>query len=700
MDVEDENNSYLKYLNDTETPSAYLVENNEVGLFSVEPIFTEMEASDWPQEGFPLLLTSSLITEECTPASDIPNNLSDVLPSEPSYENIANHEEDSNTHYEETIETLHQKSVIDSSENNLMQVKNQLIFSNDTVQATEISFDQSDEDKNEIAVDQNCLQIMQHGIQQNGDDDNFIAVYGNDSNLDLETNENYILIESPKNLNNIIQVVKSDHNTPTNLQPTVNHLNKKPKVLVKNIRKSMNDLFSTVIANKCRICSFLCEDLEQIRKHINDRHPECMFNQNGLANGTSILLKNTNKNSIEIIEGNKEFTVYICKECHTVFIDNNELIKHMNQVHKTVSEEDCGNTDEKTKTECDQPILLKKQEKIMQKVKCSVKGCMARFPSDDHRRKHEKLHVNDLKSSFKCTECDKIFAMWPTTRVHMYKEHGMDFGMIVCPVCNLFKSYRTIQVVRHMMIHSEEKPFLCAQCGKTFKQLTQLKNHEVIHKVPEDLPTWTKLKKCPKCDKFLANSKILKSHIKTVHEGIKPFICNICGHKSSRKEMLTLHIRQHTATKPFECDYCTFRTGDPNSLRKHSMKHMKAASYQCPYCPYNCIQTGSLKNHFERKHKDQPGVFYCKHCSFSTINETLIPSHEKLHEVDKGQTCDQADSLPVNQFNDNDLQTDEETQSCFLNTESHIEETVDNGGITIPAGLEIPPLISSHNGIL
>lgn len=63
MDVEDEPNSYLKYLNDSETPNAYLLENNEVGLFSVEPIFTEMEATDWPQEGFPLLLTNSLIKE-------------------------------------------------------------------------------------------------------------------------------------------------------------------------------------------------------------------------------------------------------------------------------------------------------------------------------------------------------------------------------------------------------------------------------------------------------------------------------------------------------------------------------------------------------------------------------------------------------------------------------------------------------------
>lgn len=64
MDPEDEPNSYLKFLNDAEAPNnAFLLENNEVGLFSVEPMFTEIGTTDWPQEGFPLLLTQGLITE-------------------------------------------------------------------------------------------------------------------------------------------------------------------------------------------------------------------------------------------------------------------------------------------------------------------------------------------------------------------------------------------------------------------------------------------------------------------------------------------------------------------------------------------------------------------------------------------------------------------------------------------------------------
>lgn len=37
----------------------------------------------------------------------------------------------------------------------------------------------------------------------------------------------------------------------------------------------------------------------------------------------------------------------------------------------------------------------------------------------------------------------------------------------------------------HLAIHDEVHPFVCHECGKGFKQLSQLKNHQVIHKNPE-----------------------------------------------------------------------------------------------------------------------------------------------------------------------------------------------------------------------
>lgn len=137
--------------------------------------------------------------------------------------------------------------------------------------------------------------------------------------------------------------------------------------------------------------------------------------------------------------------------------------------------------------------------------RCTVRGCLAAFPSEELRRRHESLHIGNTKSMFKCSDCDKQFMSWVILRGHMHKEHGADFGMIVCPMCSMFKTYRTgtcpcvsryffwfvnvllVMMFKHMMIHSDVKPFLCSDCGKSFRQLSQLKNHEACHKLPDDV---------------------------------------------------------------------------------------------------------------------------------------------------------------------------------------------------------------------
>lgn len=45
-------------------------------------------------------------------------------------------------------------------------------------------------------------------------------------------------------------------------------------------------------------------------------------------------------------------------------------------------------------------------------------------------------------------------------------------------------------------------------------------------------------KTCEICERKFVNGKTLSKHIKTVHNKIKPFICNVCGKKMSRKASL------------------------------------------------------------------------------------------------------------------------------------------------------------------
>ncbi|KAH1002781.1 hypothetical protein HUJ04_008837 [Dendroctonus ponderosae] len=692
MYTEDEANSYLKYLNDSETPNAYLLENNEVGLFSVEPIFTEMAASDWPHDGFPLLLTNSLIAEgsleECQSNNNLVHPPSDAedLPENIALQNIDHCLEPT----DDDLTTIHLTE--EGSEISLEHIGN-------AVSVQEVPFIQlhsSNEDMMET-----CLQFDGNELEK--DDLEAFKREEPDRVVKSLSDESVLVTNKRKHADvaKRIELLNSD-GTPIPIDDSVlaslklrGAQKRSPPIQEKPKLQPISDLFSTVIANKCKVCSFLCEDLQQINEHISTKHLEYIFSKEAPSNMSALAI---NPKPVE----NREFTIYVCSECRAVCTTKNDLKNHMIGMHGLVTQplpdsngyqETLAEPVKKVSAYSDDVnhILVRKQEKMLQRVKCTVKGCIAAFPSEELRRRHESLHIGNTKSMFKCSDCDKQFMSWVILRGHMHKEHGIDFGMIVCPMCSMFKTYRTVMMFKHMMIHSDVKPFLCSDCGKSFRQLSQLKNHEASHKMPDDMPTWSRVKKCDKCNQFFANSKSLKCHIKTVHEKIKPFICNICGHKSSRKAMLELHMRQHTASKPFKCDYCNYRTGDHNCLRKHVMKHVGAVGYQCPYCTYTCIQAGSLKGHFRAKHKNKPGVYFCKYCAYNTINDSSLNAHEISHHLSSKGTLNSDSNLEArDSLINTDLQTDEETQSCFLNTESQLEEAIDNGGITIPADLELP----------
>lgn len=109
---------------------------------------------------------------------------------------------------------------------------------------------------NELSFNENCIDFGSTAVN-------------NVSETALQPNPNYVVIKSSKKVTQTIQLVNSDGTSiPINLSTP------QKKSLHQNKAKSVNDLFSTVIANKCKICSFLCEDLEQIKKHISTKHPE------------------------------------------------------------------------------------------------------------------------------------------------------------------------------------------------------------------------------------------------------------------------------------------------------------------------------------------------------------------------------------------------------------------------------------------
>jgi len=267
---------------------------------------------------------------------------------------------------------------------------------------------------------------------------------------------------------------------------------------------------------------------------------------------------------------------------------------------KTISESKQQGTSVRLKLEADHEFRT---------LKCAVKSCGFMFKKLENLRYHQRCH-NSETSDFQCLECPEKFEKWRECATHLWKSHSIDCDLFLCGICKGFRTMYPRNLEAHCQIHSNLKSFQCDVCSKRFNQLSQLKNHIVTHldKTIAEIPGWAKPKQCDICSKHFSDAKALKKHVKEIHSKLKPYICNICNHKSARKAMLQLHMRQHTGDKPFHCDICDYKTGDHNCLRRHKRRHTGFKPYKCPHCSYAATQSSTFRSHLKSKHSDKPEV--------------------------------------------------------------------------------------------
>ncbi|MEE6516946.1 hypothetical protein FKM82_026829 [Ascaphus truei] len=145
-------------------------------------------------------------------------------------------------------------------------------------------------------------------------------------------------------------------------------------------------------------------------------------------------------------------------------------------------------------------------------------------------------------------------------------------SLSICGECG--KSFtRHWDLLRHMHVHTGEKPFACSDCGRKFGDVSSLRKHNRIH-------TGERPFTCTECGRSFIQKGNLLSH-QWIHTGEKPFKCRVCGKSFTREHDLFAHYHIHTGEKSFVCSECGKKFTLKRSLVAHQRIHARKKPLAC-----------------------------------------------------------------------------------------------------------------------
>ncbi|KAF5275296.1 hypothetical protein FQR65_LT16749 [Abscondita terminalis] len=390
---------------------------------------------------------------------------------------------------------------------------------------------------------------------------------------------------------------------------------------------ALNIIENPVACNKCKVeideTYQFCMQNESAPNLIKEEFVQDAIKTEGFPKEDSVLI---NSNVPLYIPVN----ILHCYECNYSTNDKENLIVHVFAHRFKCNQCGYTTPDNSTLTTHIQIHSLRNSvERFEYETKCEPSkmsdlfecyGCCYRTNCKINLKLHVKMCLNRrIRDEFMPPKLTKCKLEHKCKLNEFYKKYRDD--LFCCSKCD-FKTHYKGNLRNHKIVHSAEKPFKCNSCDFTTKYNFYLKAHMSNHLGEHRFS-------CDKCDyKSYTKQHLLRHKIVHSEEKLLKFKCSFkCDYKTYTKQNLASHEKVHSKEKPFKCSLCDFDSRHSSALKRHLNRHSGERNYNCDKCDYRAYTKSELADH-QKVHSDEK-QFKCSLCGFESKRSLKVHYRNK-----------------------------------------------------------------------
>jgi KRAB domain-containing zinc finger protein len=293
----------------------------------------------------------------------------------------------------------------------------------------------------------------------------------------------------------------------------------------------------------------------------------------------------------------KFFSKFSCFYCSKKFVEFEELKNH------TLAEHPVCELKSQSMRKC-------KGERVSVKVDVNTLSCKVCYQKTesldgliDHLIKEHKADYDKtvagclepfqiVKDKIPCPLCpEKVFRYFGILLRHMNSEHSNNNR--ICDFCG--RSFKNVANLKVHISYTHTGSCECNICGAKYKNQWCLARHRAKCHNAKDY-------KCPKCPEQFQSQYHKQKHLIKVHNiGHK---CEQCGKMFTRNSFMKDHVRRtHLKEKNVSCSVCSEKFFDNYLLRMHMVKHEGERRFSCSVCGKAFLRRSNLHSHMEMHKK-------------------------------------------------------------------------------------------------